>query len=220
MPFSPVGPILTAAVLAVLLAGCSPTSAAPTDTGADAPTVEEPSSEAPVAPPKSLTWESSCMLSVDEVTTVMQAYNWQPATAPQAMSGAAGDTSCDYAESDPNSIRDVALDFRPYDPVATYGWVSPNFDVSPFAAPDPAAGAQNACATATAAPGSAGYDGICTTVGSVPVVVDPNRLAVVVFPEGNFFYVVQLFGITGGEHEKEPLLAVASLISTRQLVTH
>lgn len=46
MPFSPVGPIPTAAVLAVLLAGCSPTSAAPTDTGADAPTVEEPSSEA------------------------------------------------------------------------------------------------------------------------------------------------------------------------------
>lgn len=219
MPFRPVSPIFTAAVLAILLAGCSPTPAAPTGPGADAQTVEEPSSEAPVAPPKSLTWESSCMLSVEEVATVMQAYNWQPATAPEAGSAAAGDTSCDYTESDPNSTRSVAIDFRSYDAAATYGWVSPNSDVLPFAAPDPAAGAQNACATATAAPGSAGYEGICTTDGSVPVVVAPSRVAVVVFPEGNFFYVVQLFGIGGGEPEKEPLLAVASLISTRQLVT-
>ena len=71
----PVGPFLTAATLAELLAGRLPTPAAPTDTGADAPVVEEPSSGATVAAPKCITWESSCMLSVEEVATVMEAYN-------------------------------------------------------------------------------------------------------------------------------------------------
>ena len=73
-------------------------------------------------------------------------------------------------------------------------------------------------ATATAAPGPTGYDDICTTTGAVPVVVDPNRTTAVVFPEGNFFYVAQLFGIAGSEREKDPRLAISALIANRQLV--
>jgi len=221
VPFRHTSPVFFVAVLGVLLGGCSSPPLATPDTSADDLGVEESTDAGgEVAPPATLTWESACLLSVAEVKTIMQSYDWQPSAAPEANTIEAGGATCDYSESDPNSIRDVIIDVWAYDSASTYGWISPNYDVPSFTAPDPATGAQNAWATATAALGSAGYAGICTTVGDVPVVIDPNRLAAVVFPAGTFFYVVRLNGIYGSEQEKDPLLAISSLLASRALVAH
>jgi hypothetical protein len=209
---------LGVAFVGLLLAGCS-TSLPPGPVHSSKPDTEIPglvASAAPVAPPKTITWESACMLSVDEVTNAMRTYSWAPLATTKAGDGFAGDTSCDYAESNPDSTRHVSVDFRAYAPTTTYGWMSDNADVPSFAAPSAAEGAQNACATASSAQGG----GACNTAGTVPVVVSPRGTTAVAFPEGKFFYVIQLYGIAGSAQSKVSLLALMSLIADRQLVSN
>ncbi|TQO19620.1 hypothetical protein FB472_1188 [Rhodoglobus vestalii] len=219
MSFRPTNCAFIAAALAVLLTGCSVASDTVAPTAIDSPAIDEPIAEETVAPPKSITWEASCMLSVDEVSSIMSDYNWQPLPEPQSKDLGAGDTECDYRETNPDSYRHISIDFRQYDPVETYGWVSPNYEGPGFAAPNSAEGGQNACDTATAAQWR-GFDGICTLVGDTPVVIGANRASVVIFPEGSYFYHLEVYGTSGVEHEEEPLLAFASLLATRSLVSN
>lgn len=220
MSLQPANCVLIAATLLGLLTACSAASEAVDPTVIDSPVVDGFVAEESVAPPKSITWEASCMLSVDEVTSIMSDYSWQPLPEPKAMQPEVGDTECDYGETTPDSYRHVSIDFRQYDPVTTYGWVSPNFDVPSFSAPNPVEGAQNACDTATAAQGLNGLEGKCTHVGTVPVVLGAGLPGAVVFPEGPYFYVVRLYGLTATESAQERLLAVASLIASRSLVSN
>lgn len=207
-------------VLGLLLAGCS----APANEGSlDSSTVQSsieptvPVVEPAVAPPRALTWKSSCMLSQDEVTAAMQYLGWAGTGATEPLNDDTSLTECDYPETG-DSTRSVGVDFRLYRDGADYGWVTPSSSTVTFTAPDPVTGAANACTSATSGKSPAGYEGICTAVGGVPAVLDPERLAVVIFPAGKSFYVIQLLGISGTEKETEPLLALATLLSTRDLV--
>lgn len=216
---TPAALVAAVALATLLLAGCSTTPFAPAKSSGQGASTAPTSAEATVAPPKSLSWESACMMTVGEVANVMQPYSWKARPATEPGDGFAGDTSCLYSESDPSSIRRVSLDFRPYAPTTDYGWMSANSSVPSFAAPNASDGARNACATASAAAGNAG-DSVCTTAGGVPVVVSPSGLTAMVFPGDKFLYIVQLYDIAGSTESKTVLLALATLVANRPLIAN
>lgn len=212
--------ILAVAVSSALLVGCSIASTEPTDFVDESPIDDAESGvadeEVVATPPTLLTWESACMLSIEEVSTSMQAYDWQAASTQGPYYEDPLNNECGYFSSDPNSELHVGIDFRQYEPNTTYGWLSPEVQtITSFTAPSQEEGAINACTTATASPGVAGDLGICTTAGDVPVVVSANGTNVVVFPAGEYFFHVTVYGTSAAAAQIEPLLALASLLATR-----
>ena len=201
-----------------VLVGCSAPAADEAETAPVVQETEDTKAGTPtVAPPKTVTWESSCMLTADEVNGAMEYLGWTGTAETHPINDDTTLTTCDYPEAG-DTTRSVGVDFRLYNPASNYGWVTPDDSTMTFTAPDPATGAANACAVATSGTSAAGYEGVCTETGGVAVVVDAERYQAVLFPEGDAFYAVTLFGITGSEAAAETLLELATLLSTRELV--
>lgn len=206
---------LAVIVVAAALTGCAATPEAVSESEPTAEAVSIPAD--PVAPPTSITWEASCVLTTDEVATVMAGYGWQPAASPEPVSSGGGSTECGYPENTASSTRQVAVDFHFYDSTARYGWLSPNFETAGFVAADAASGAADACAVATSAPGSAGVEGVCTTLSGVPAVIGSSRTSAAVFTPGDYFFLITLYGISGGANEESTLSDLATLVATRTI---
>ncbi|WP_375405908.1 hypothetical protein [uncultured Amnibacterium sp.] len=157
-----------------------------------------------------LTWQSSCMLTLAEVNEA-----WRPKglkfTGPAA--GDDDSTACEYSQEGQDLPVQVEFDFRPYSATGSYGWTSTGIS---WTAPNSTDGAKNACSAArSAASTSGGLGAICSKVGDATIVVGGTRTEAIVFRPGNYFYVVELFDIGGDDSLSEPLRRMTTQLAER-----
>ena len=160
----------------------------------------------------SLTWRSSCMLTLAEMNAA-----WRSTGIAFGGPAASDDdsTACEYEQTGVDLPLDVDIDFRPYSATGSYGWVSLG-DPS-WTAPSAKEGAANACAASTSHAASTGRGTPeCTRVGDARIVIGGDRTEALVFRPGDYFTVVQLLNGSGfDDSETASLEAMTKILAGR-----
>ncbi len=166
----------------------------------------EPGVVASVSAKARLTWESGCMLTLDELNTA-----WQSTGLSFVSIGYEGESQvgCEYSTADQEH---VTVDIRPYSSTARYGWVAD----TTWTAPDAATGAANACQAASTVNYIDELEAVCGTSGGVSTVIAADRLNALIFVPGDYFYAASVQSIGGTDALTEPLTATLDLLATRQ----
>jgi len=178
-----------------------------------APDEAPPDGQAPADAAASATWSQMCVLTTQEVDQLISPYGFRSSPAAPLN----GDPTADecYYEDALGTSMGLGIAVRVYGPGESYGWgVDWNAGATSWAASDPAAAQANACAAATWTT-PAGYVGSCENAAGVPVVYSPDQLTALLFPAGDYFSVVTLYGISGDEKAAATLRQAAALLAAR-----
>ena len=213
--------------LALALGGCtssgasdagggSPASGADTSAqgATEAPPDEAPPDEqAPADAAASATWSQMCALTTQEVDQLISPYGFRSSPA-AALNGDPTADECYYEDALGTSMG-LGIAVRPYGPSEDYGWgVDWNAGATSWTASDQASAQANACVAATWTT-PAGYAGSCEDAAGVPVVYSPDQLTALLFPAGDYFSVVTLYGISGDEEAGATLRQAVALLAAR-----
>lgn len=194
------------------LSGSAKTADSPSVSPSDSPSGPAPSSGSRDDPP--LTWKNACVLAPSEVERAMSAFAFaskQPAPGNDDPTS----TECNY--QDTSTLHSVGINLFEYGTGETYGFLT---DTSApththWTAPDQITAGNNVCAIATGWVYSpTGENGKCLNLAGVTVAIGPDRLNAAVLLPGKYFYVVNIYGITGDENLTEPLQTIAGILAT------
>lgn len=154
-------------------------------------------------PPTSFTWESSCMLTLDEVNAAFPEFDFVSVEPPTESS-----VACAYAS---DNFESVVVSVRPYTATGINSWATG----STWTTPNATEGAFNECEALSAESETSEREPICTDVGGVQVVIPPSRFGANIFMEGDYKYSVSLLGIGVDDEVVDPLLKLAEILVTR-----
>ena len=176
------------------------------------PTAAQPAESAtPKSPGEVLTWRSACMLTVDEMNAATSSAGITVGS-PEADSDPAS-AACVYSQQNTSAVpARFSIDLYPYSANDKYGFAAE----SSWTAPSSGEGAVNACDLASKVTYVEGLKAICTSVKGVQVVVGASRLNALVFPPGDYFYVVGVLNVSGSDQLTNPLLQMVTLLAAKE----